>query len=191
MKRIPFLLLVLVILNACATTSTLKGTDLGKDPAPNFTLNDPTGAPVSLSEFRGKAVVLSFMYTHCPDECPLVASKLYTVSGLMGDAMSRVAFVAISVDPTNDTPIAIGKFLQDHNLTGRLQFLSGTDAQLEPVWKAYSLYVAPSPTDATFPSVSHTTRVLVIDKAGNARVNMGSDLDPADLAFDLRALLAE
>jgi protein SCO1/2 len=131
------------------------------------------------------------MYTHCPDECPLVASKLYTVSGLMGDAMSRVAFVAISVDPTNDTPIAIGKFLQDHNLTGRLQFLSGTDAQLEPVWKAYSLYVAPSPTDATFPSVSHTTRVLVIDKAGNARVNMGSDLDPADLAFDLRALLAE
>lgn len=180
-----------VLLCACASQSPLKGTDLGKTPAPDFKLVDQTGGAVSLADFRGKVVVLTFLYTHCPDECPLIASKLSTVSDSLGGAMTQTAFVAVSVDPTNDTPIATAKFVQDHNLVGKLHYLSGTQEQLEPVWSAYSLYIATSPTNATFPSVSHSTRVIVIDKAGNQRANFDSDFDPADLVYDLRALLNE
>jgi protein SCO1/2 len=189
MKRL--FLFLLLLSSACASPSPLKGTDLGKTPAPDFKLTDQTGKLVSLADFRGKVVVLTFLYTHCPDECPLIASKLATASGRLGKTMSQTAFVAISVDPTNDTPIAIAKFVQDHNLEGKLHYLTGTQDELKPVWSAYAVYAAPSPTNATFPSVSHSTRVVVIDKAGNQRVNLGSDLDPNDLVFDVRALLDE
>ena len=182
---------LLVFVTACASPSPLQGTDLGKSPAPDFKLADQTGSAVSLADFRGKVVVLTFLYTHCPDECPLIASKLSIAGASLGDAMSRTAYIAVTVDPENDTPIAIAKFVQQHQLEGKLRYLTGTAEQLKSVWSAYSLYVAPSPTNATFPSVSHSTRVIVIDKAGNLRANFGSDFDPADLAFDVRALLNE
>lgn len=191
MKQVAFLFLAFVLLSACTPQSQLKGTDLGKTPAPGFKLADQSGSTVSLANFRGKVVVLTFLYTHCPDECPLIASKLHTTSGLLGDAMTQTTFVAVSVDPDNDTSIAIAKFIQEHQLEGQLRYLTGNAAQLEPIWNAYALYVAPSPTNATFPPVSHSTRVIVIDKAGNQRANFDSDFDPADLAFDVRALLSE
>jgi len=182
---------LLVLTAACAPQSPLKGTDLGKAPAPDFKLADQSGKAVSLSDYRGKVVVLTFLYTHCPDECPLIASKLYTTSGLLGSAMNQTAFVAVSTDPDNDTPIAVAKFVQQHNLEGKLRYLVGTREQLQPVWSAYSLFVAPSPTNETLPSVSHSTRVIVIDQAGNQRVNLNSDFDSADLTLDVRALLSE
>ncbi len=191
MKRVLFLFLALFFLAACAPQSQLKGTDLGKIPAPDFKLTDQSGSAVSLADFRGKVVVLTFLYTHCPDECPLIASKLSAASVSLGDAMKQTAFVAVTVDPQNDTPIAVAQFVQQHQLEGKLHYLTGSAEQLQPVWKAYSLYVAPSPTDATFASVSHSTRVIVIDKAGNQRANFDSDFDPADLTFDVRALLNE
>ncbi len=190
MKKLVLLLLLLA--SACASAPvTLKGTDLGTSPAPDFKLTDPAGKTMSLSDFHGKVVVLTFLYTHCPDECPLIASKLATTSGLLGDnTMKQTAFIAVSVDPTNDTPIAIAKFMQDHNLVGKLHYLTGTQEQLKPVWSAYSVYAAPSTTTSAG-SVSHSTRVIVIDQAGNERINLDSDLDPNDLAFDVRTLLNE
>ncbi len=182
---------LLVFATACTSPSPLKGTDLGKIPAPDFKLTDQTGSAVSLADFRGKVVVLTFLYTHCPDECPLIASKLRLTSDALGATMKQTAFVAVSVDPENDTPLAIAKFVQQHQLEGTLRYLGGTREQLQPVWSAYALYVAPSPTNATLPSVLHSTRVIVIDPAGNQRANFGSDFDPADLAFDVRALVRE
>jgi protein SCO1/2 len=189
--RLAIALAALIALGACASPSSLKGTDLGKTPAPDFKLVDQTGNAVSLADFRGKVVVLTFLYTHCPDECPLIASKLSTASASLGSPMTQTVYVAVSVDPANDTPIMIAKFVQDHNLTGKLRYLTGTPAQLQPVWTAYSLYVAPGSTDATGSPVSHSSRVIVIDKAGNQRVNFGSDFDTADLVSDVRALLSE
>ena len=184
-------LFLLVLLAACAAPATLKGTDLGKTPAPDFKLTDQTGQATSLADFRGKVVVLTFLYTHCPDECPLIASKLATTSGLLGDnTMNQTAFVAVSVDPINDTPMAIARFVQDHHLVGKLHYLTGTPAQLTPVWSAYSVYAAASVSTSSG-SVSHSTRVILIDQAGNERINFDSDLDPNDLAFDVRALLNE
>ena len=172
---------LLVILAALLLLST----------APDFKLADQNGSTISLADFRGKVVVLTFLYTHCPDECPLIASKLAAVSASLGNAMDQSAFVGVSVDPANDTRIEIVKFVQLHNLEGKLHYVSGTPEQLQPVWAAYAVYVAPAPADNPLSSVAHSTRVILIDKAGNERANFGSDFDPADLVFDIRALLSE
>ncbi len=173
---------------ACSAPVQLKGTDLGKDPAPDFQLTDQNGNAVTLLGLRGKVVVLTFLYTHCPDVCPLTAEHLHAAEQQLGTAMKQVAFVAISVDPQNDTPDAIKAFNQEHGVSD-LVYLSGTPAQLQPVWAAY--YVA-AQTDALHPNmVSHSTRVVVIDKAGMQRVNMDSDFNPSDLVYNIQALLNE
>ncbi len=177
-----------VWLAACAAPVQLKGTDLGKDPAPDFQLTDQNGNAVSLSGLKGKVVVLTFLYTRCPDECPLTAEHLRAAGQQLGTAMSQVTFVAVSVDPQNDTPDAVKAFNQAHGVSS-LIYLLGTPAQLQPVWAAY--YVAAQP-DPLHPSlVSHSTRVVVIDKAGKQRVNMDSDFDPSDLVYNVQALLKE
>lgn len=187
-EKISLLLLALVVFSTACSTQ-LKGTDLGKDPAPNFQLNDSQGAPVALSDYRGKVVVLTFLYTNCPDECPLIASKLRSVATQLGDSMKQVAYVAISVDPANDTPIAVQEFLQTHLLDGQMRYLIGTQAQLEPVWNAY--YVGTSTNTSSVAGVAHSTRTIIIDKQGNERIELGSTFSPADAVFDVRALLAE
>jgi protein SCO1/2 len=191
MRQIWWVALLLALLTgACASPAPLKGTDLGKTPAPDFRLTDQNGRAVSLADLRGRVVVLTFLYTHCPDECPLIAEKLHATAGQMGDAMSKVSFVAVSVDPANDTPAAIQAFLRQHQVEGQLTFLNGSPDQLTPVWAAYYIAARANAEAASPASVLHSTRVIVIDQAGAERVNFDSDFNPADLTFDLQALLA-
>src|SRR5579863_3326998 len=72
-------------------------------PAPDFKLEDQLGQNVTLSEFRGKVVVLTFLYTTCPDTCPIVTEKLHQARADLGSDAARTAILAVSVDPTNDT----------------------------------------------------------------------------------------
>jgi protein SCO1/2 len=191
MRQIWWIALLLALLTgACASPAPLKGTDLGRTPAPDFRLTDQNGRAVSLADLRGRVVVLTFLYTHCPDECPLIAEKLHATAGQMGDAMNKVSFVAVSVDPAGDTPAAIQAFLRQHQVEGQLTFLNGSPDQLAPVWAAYYIAARANAEAASPASVLHSTRVIVIDQAGAERVNFGSDFNPADLTFDLQALLA-
>jgi protein SCO1/2 len=163
MRRLALLLTLLLC--ACSTQPTLKGTDLGKEPAPDVQLVDQNGAPVTLSGLRGNVVVLTFLYTHCPDECPLIAGKLSQTSGILGQSMNKTKFVAVSVDPKNDTPISIAQFIQEHQLLGQLTYLVGPASALEPVWKSYGVYAASDASAGTNQIISHSTRVIVIDKS--------------------------
>src|SRR5579864_3861972 len=70
--------------NAGTNQSGLQGTDLGGIPAPDFRLTDQFGKPVSLSQFKGKPVVVTFLYTHCPDICPVIADKLHSAMQVLG-----------------------------------------------------------------------------------------------------------
>src|SRR6266571_3643239 len=99
-----------------ANSSGLQGTDLGGTPAPDFRLTDQFGKPISLSEFKGKPVILTFLYTHCPDQCPLTAEKLHAVMQNLGSDAQRVTMLAVSTDPKGDTTVAALKFSQAHRL---------------------------------------------------------------------------
>lgn len=175
-----------------ATALALKGADLGATPAPGFSLADAGGATVSLASLRGHPVVLTFLYTHCPNECPLTAEKLRAAAQALGThGAAQVRWVLVSVDPTGDTPARANAFLAAHHLSGTAQYLLGTQAQLAPVWDAFHIAVQPGgDAQAMVNGVNHTVGVFVLDAQGRERAYLDGTFDPADLAYDLRALAA-
>jgi protein SCO1/2 len=166
-------------------TTRLTGTDLGAMAAPGFQLSDQSGKPVSLQDLRGHPTVLAFLYTHCPDECPLTAEKLHTAAGMLGSQAGEVRWVAISVDPVGDTRETATTFVHTHRLDGTLRYLLGSREQLAPVWDAYHIGV----TDGADGEVMHAGALYLLDGQGRERVFLGADFDPKALAGDLRALL--
>jgi protein SCO1/2 len=169
-----------------ATTSSLQGTDLGSSPAPNFSLTDQFGKQVSLAEFKGKPVVLTFLYTNCPDQCPLTAEKLHATLQELGNAAPNVGVLAVSTDPARDTTSAALKFSQSHRMQDYWHYLVGPKSKLAPIWSAYSIYAQPEQQ-----TVNHSLGLYVIDKQGHERVFLGNDFTPGQLAADLQVLLKE
>ena len=171
------------------TSSALQGTDLGGVNAPNFQLTDQFGKPVSLAQFRGHPVVLTFLYTHCPDYCPLIADKIHLGLSKLGSASANVGVIAVSTDPANDDMNAAYQFSQTHHMLNEWHFLIGSQAQLSPIWSEYGVAAQAAPTAAPSGPVDHTLAVYLIDKQGHERVYLGQDFDPSALAKDLQTLL--
>jgi protein SCO1/2 len=173
-----------LVLGACASPK-LAGTELEPSDAPDFTLTDGvTGRPLTLSAQRGQVIALTFLYTTCPDVCPLTASRFRaTQTELQGDA-SRVTFIAVSVDPDRDTPKAVQEFSAAHGLMSHWYYLVGTRAQLSAVWAAYGIGAQAGST-----LVAHNDAVYLIDARGRTRVLLHSEDLAASLTSDLRVLL--
>ena len=180
--------------NAAQTTSTnqsgLLGTDLGGTIAPDFKLTDQFGKTITLSQFKGKPTILTFLYTHCPDQCPLTAEKLHAVMLNLGSQAQNVAVLAVSTDPQRDTIAAATTFSNAHRMLNYWHYLIGTHAQLSPIWSSYAVYAAPTPT-ANGGTVSHTTAIFIIDKQGRERIFLGDDATAAQITADLEILLKE
>jgi protein SCO1/2 len=152
-------------------------------PPRDFRLHDQDGRPVSLRQFRGRVVILTFMYTTCRDTCPLTATQ---IRGALDDLSHPVPALAVSVDPVNDTPERAREFLFRRGLGhDRMRFLLGTRAQLRPIWRSYGV----QPQGKAF---DHTAYVVLIDRHGRQRVGFPvAQLVPEDLAHDVRRLQAE
>jgi protein SCO1/2 len=183
-------------LAACGTVGgqasvKLQGDNLHAVPAAGFQLADQSGATVSLSRLRGHPVVLAFVFTHCPDVCPLTAEKLRSAAEMLGARANETEWLAVSLDPLGDTPATAAAFVAQHGLTGRLHYLLGTSAQLQPVWNAYfiavqSQYDAQTGTE----TIMHSMGLFVIDTQGRERVYLDDSYGPKAIADDVRALLA-
>lgn len=173
-----------LVLSACASPK-LAGTELGATDAPDFTLTDGvSGRAVTLSSQRGQVVALTFLYTRCPDVCPLTATRFKAAQAeLKGDA-NRVTFIAVSVDPDGDTPKAVQEFTVAHGLGSNWYYLVGARAQLTPVWAAYGIGV-----QAGSGTVTHNDAVYLIDRSGRERALLHSEDLEKELVNDLRALL--
>ncbi len=164
----------------------------------NFLLKDQSDQPISLESFRGKAVALTFLYTHCPDVCPLIADMMHKTYQKLGDTVKRVAFVAVSVDPRGDTPAAVRAFLATHHVENELTYLTGPFGQLRDVWAHYYVgsdakEVNPEAVAVGPPSpdlVDHSAIVFIIDRRGEIRAFLPGNFDPEDLATNLRLLTA-
>jgi protein SCO1 len=152
-------------------------------PPQDFRLRDQDGRAVSLRQFRGRVVVLTFMYTTCRDTCPLTATQ---IRGALDDLGRDVPALAVSVDPANDTPDRARQFLFKRGLArDRMRFLLGDRAALAPIWKAYGI----RPQGSAF---DHSAYVLLIDRRGRQRIGFPvQQLTPEGLAHDIRRLQAE
>jgi protein SCO1/2 len=146
----------------------------------DFSLRDQEGRPASLREYRGRVVVLAFLYSTCQDTCPVTAQ---TIRGALDQVGHDVPVLAVSVDPANDTRDAAERFLVKQGLSaGRMRFLLGTRAQLQPIWDAYGI----RPQGKGF---DHTAYVAVLDREGRQRVAFPADqMTDRDLAHDIRKL---
>jgi len=167
-------------------------------PTYDFRLTDQSGREVTLSGLRGRAVVLTFLYVHCPDVCPVIADNLHRTDTALGPTRQHVVFVAVSVDPRGDTPAAVREFLAVHHLGGVLEYLTGSYAQLKPIWTHYYVesdasagLLETAEVHGTSPDrVGHTAIVYLIDPTGRVRAFLSSNFAPQDLATDLRAVTA-
>jgi protein SCO1/2 len=147
--------------------------------APDFALRDENGDPITMKQFRGKPVVVTFLYTHCQDTCPATAQQ---VRGALDDLGHDVPAIAISVDPPNDTEASARKFLAENNTLGRIHFVLGTRAQLKPLWDRYAV----RPEKA---KEEHTARLVLVGPDGDQRVGFPlQETTPDMIAHDLKVL---
>ena len=178
-------ILLTIALIACAPEK-LSGTDLGAQTAPDFALVDGnTGASVSLGGLRGSVVALAFLYTRCPDTCPLTAEYFRQAQSALASDSSRVQFVAVSVDPINDIPQSVRSFSEQHKLSTNWHYLIGPAASLQSVWQSYGIRQEPDPSTGT---VGHTDAIYLIDATGKARILLHTVDGPDTLTKDLRIL---
>ena len=170
-----------------STTSTLAGGLVIQPPkpAPPLALRNYTGQPVNLSAFRGKVVLVTFVYTHCPDVCPLIVSSLAAAQRQLGAEARRLQIIAVSVDPKNDTPLAVKHFLAERGATGRMDYLIGTRKQLLPVWKAWGIAVT---INKRVDPEAHTAVVFGITPSGQLVVAYPSSFTPATIVHDVPLL---
>src|SRR5690348_9197156 len=100
-------------------SATLDAPSLATPPEParDFTLRDSLGRRVRLSDYRGKAVLLTFIYDHCPDVCPLIVGNFHTALTRLGPAANKAQVIAVSVDPKGDTRATVRAFLRAHEMT--------------------------------------------------------------------------
>ena len=129
-------------LSSATADPRLVGTILPDNPAaPGFSLTDQQDQQYSLGSSSGKVVVLTFMYTHCTDVCPFIASKLKDASDLLGSDGSNVDFVVITADPDRDTPDLLATYSKEFGMYNRWHFVTGSLAELTPLWRAYQVEV--------------------------------------------------
>jgi protein SCO1/2 len=150
--------------------------------APDFKLRDERGRRVSMDEYRGRPVVVTFLYSHCRDTCPIEAQQ---VKGALDDLGHDVPALAISVDPSRDTPSSVDRFDAEQGVTGRIRWVLGRESQLRPLWEGYH-------TTSQTPQAEHMARLVLVDKRGFQRIGYpSSQLTPERLAHDLRLLERE
>ena len=159
-------------------------------PAPEFTLTTQEGTQLSLQELRGKVVAVTFMYTSCGDTCPLLTARMVQLQSRLGaDFGARVFFVAITVDPEQDTPEVLKRYAQTHgaDLTG-WAFLTGAPAEIRQVARQYGIYSKKT----RLGQVDHTFLTSLIDHRGILRVQyLGVRFDPEEMLRDLQSLVQE
>ncbi|MGH2364783.1 MAG: SCO family protein [Chloroflexota bacterium] len=173
------------------TAPQLTGGVFSDSPAaPNFTLNDQNNQPVSMAALRGKVVALTFLYTHCQDVCPTIATNMSIADRKLGSSASAARFVAVSVDPVGDTLPNVRAFTREHGLAGDVNwhYLVGSPAELRPVWSAY--HISAGSNSASPQSLDHSALVYLVDPHGKLRVILSANFAVADLVHDVSALAA-
>jgi protein SCO1 len=158
--------------------------------APEFALTTQDGERLSLKDLRGKVVAITFIYASCADTCPLLTAKLVGIQNRFGsDFGSKLAFVAITVDPERDTPEVLKSYARTHSADlASWAFLTGTPAEIRDVARRYGIFYKKSDRG----DVDHTFLTSLVDQRGTLRVQyLGVRFDPDELLGDLRSLVAE
>jgi protein SCO1/2 len=189
----------LLALSALIVVSLASGRDDGNHPAPTklafdgalmppgaraaeFALHDQNGRTIRMADFRGRTVIVTFLYADCTSSCPAQAQQ---IKGALDDLGHDLPAIAVSVDPAHDTPAKARDFLAKQGMGKRIRWALGTERQLAAVWKKFG--IAPQR-----PGHEHQSWMTLVDKREVQRVGYpGAEVTPERLAHDLRILEKE
>jgi protein SCO1 len=157
-------------------------------PAPPLKLEDSLGRPVNIDDYRGKAVVVTFLYDHCPDVCPLIVSNLRAAQNELGPEAKKLQIIAVSVDPKGDTPKTVKAFLADHQMTGRMKYLIGSRPQLEQVWHEWNIVSKSDPSRKDPDAVEHSALIYGISGSGEITTLYPANFKPDQIVHDVPKL---
>ena len=156
-------------------------------PMPNFTLQSVDG-PVSLSDFRGKIVVLYFGYTSCPDVCPTTLANLRRALNDLGEKAEEVQLVFVAVDWQKDTPERVASYLSAFHPS--FVGLSGAQEQIDAVTKDFGIFYQINPPDESgYYTVDHTATTLVLDREGGLILTWRYGMTADEFLEDLKVLV--
>jgi protein SCO1/2 len=176
------------VLAACSGGPKFKSTDItGVDYGKTLELADTSGRVRHLDDFRGKAVVLFFGFTHCPDVCPTTLADLAGVMKALGPQADRVQVLFVTVDPERDTPQDLDQYV--HAFDSRFIALRGDPAATQRVAKEFKIYYEKRKQGDTY-TVDHSAQSYVIDPQGRLRLLVRHDRLVDDLPHDLRVILS-
>lgn len=184
-----------------------QGSPMGAaEGAPDFALTAHDGRTVSPGDFRGRAMVLFFGFTHCPDVCPMTMASLARAMELLGPRSERVQVLFVSVDPQRDTPDRLGSYLE--NFHPDFLGITGTEEEIRRVATAYGAFyqrrelegeghegpggheghgVQGDPGEAYL--IDHSGRTFVVDPRGRLLLTFPPYMDGEGMAADLRRVL--
>jgi protein SCO1 len=180
----------LLFLAACTDSAPkFKSTDItGAEYGKSLELVDHTGKLRHLEDFRGKAVVLFFGFTHCPDVCPTTLADTAQALKALGPEAERVQVLMVTVDPERDTPDVLAKYVTAFD--PRFLGLRGDVAATQRAAKEFKVYFEKRKSGDSY-SVDHSGQSYVIDPQGRLRLLVRPERIGADLADDLKTVLKE
>jgi protein SCO1/2 len=170
--------------------SAFKNTDItGLEYAKDFALTDHDGKLRTLSDFKGKAVLVFFGFTHCPDVCPTTMAEMANVMQQLGPQADRLQVLFVTVDPERDTPALLSKYVPAFD--SRFLGLTGDNAAVGKVAKEFKVFYqkVPGKEPGSY-SMDHTAGSYVFDPQGRIRlfVRHGQGAEP--IAHDVKILLS-
>ena len=186
------LLVALFALGACQQgkpgfrATDITGAEFGRD----FALDDHTGKPRTLADFRGRVVVMFFGFTHCPDVCPTTLAELAAAVKELGTDGDKVQVLLVTVDPERDTPQVLSQYVTAFN--PRFLALRGTAEETARVAKEFKIIyqkVAGARPDSY--TMDHSAGTFIFDRQGRLRLYVNYGRGPEVFAHDIALLLKQ
>jgi protein SCO1 len=176
-----------------STSSTTKPSFEGAvarkpSPPPPLPLRNYDGSALDTAALHGKATLVLFIYTHCPDICPLMVSHLHAAQDELGAKAKNMQIIAVSVDPKGDTPKTVSDFLKVHQMTGRMKYLIGSRPQLERVWQDWNIVSRSDPKAKNPDLVEHSAEIYGISGNGKITTLYPANFKPSQIVHDVPLL---
>ena len=191
MKGFYIFFLFLLFL-ACDSGLPVKG------ELPDLPLKDQDGKKFTFSQLRGKVLIVSYTYTHCPDICPMTIKKMKEIEDVLKKSgfQDSVYFVSISLDPKRDTPEVLRAHARTNNSDLRnWVFLTGNEVIINSIMKSAGVAAINEPTQYSenkepYYFITHTDRISLVDKKGRIRKHYkGSSFDIKEVLGNIERLL--
>ena len=168
--------------------ASYNGIDItGANYAQDFRLTDPDGHERTLADFKGKAVMMFFGFTQCPDVCPTALVRAAEIKRMLGADGDRLQVIFVTVDPERDLPVVLKAYTQafDASFIG----LYGDLKRTSETAKAFKVFYKKVPTGSSY-TMDHSAFSYVFDPKGKIRLVLRHEQSADECAQDLRQILA-